>query len=270
MANNYGLFFNSSNGDRTYDADDFAEWLHKFFTTGVFNGDLFVEEDSGMNIKVKTGYANIEGKVRFFSTPTSFTVPAANSVYPRIDTVVCECDYTNRLISLKYIQGAYSGSTPSATPPVRTGGVYQLVLAKVNVEAGATSITQADIIDTRTDSDLCGIVAGTVVEISFAEITAQWNAYVNEFTEEQLEDFEAWFQHMKDQLDTDAAGHLQLEIDDLSEQIVTTKDDVLEEIAKGSLGIDSRVFVTSDGDHLKLNGSGGILAVHQTVKISFS
>ena len=270
MANEYGLFFNSDGGDRTYDADDFAEWLHKFFTTGVFNGDLFVEEDSGMNIKVGTGYANIEGKVRFFSTPTSFTVPAANSTYPRIDTVVCECDYTNRLISLKYIQGSYSGSTPSATPPVRTGGVYQLVLAQINVQAGATEITQSKITDTRTDSDLCGIVTGTVEEISFDEIIAQWETYVNEFTTEQLNEFEEWFDHMKDQLSEDAAGHLQLEIDDLGEEILTTRDAVLAEIAKGSLGIDSRVFVTSDGDHLKLNGSGGILAVHQTVKISFS
>ena len=41
MANAYGLFWNSVSSDRVYDADSFAEWLNKFFTTGVFNGEPY-------------------------------------------------------------------------------------------------------------------------------------------------------------------------------------------------------------------------------------
>jgi len=40
MANSYGLFFNSENGDRVYDADSFSEWLKPFFKNGVFLGGL--------------------------------------------------------------------------------------------------------------------------------------------------------------------------------------------------------------------------------------
>lgn len=204
MADVNGLFWNSNNGDRRYNADSLSEWLRKFFTTGVFNGEMQVTPVSGMNINVATGYANIQGKVRFFDTETSFTVPTANSTYPRIDTVVVQADYTNRNISLVYVQGAYSGNNPEPQAPVRDTGLYQIVLAQIYVAAGATEITTANITDTRSDSDLCGWVTGTVEGVPVDQIVSQMTAQFMEF-----------FEHMKDQLDQDAAGHLQLEIDEL-------------------------------------------------------
>lgn len=204
MADVNGLFWNSNNGDRRYNADSLSEWLRKFFTTGVFNGEMQVTPVSGMNINVATGYANIQGKVRFFDTETSFTVPTANSTYPRIDTVVVQADYTNRNISLVYVQGAYSGNNPEPQAPVRDTGLYQIVLAQIYVAAGATEITVANITDTRSDSDLCGWVTGTVEGVPVDQIVSQMTAQFMEF-----------FEHMKDQLDQDAAGHLQLEIDEL-------------------------------------------------------
>lgn len=204
MADVNGLFWNSNNGDRRYNADSLSEWLRKFFTTGVFNGEMQVTPVSGMGINVATGYANIQGKVRNFDTETSFTVPTANSTYPRIDTVVVQADYTNRNISLVYVQGAYSGNSPEPQAPVRDTGLYQIVLAQIYVAAGATEITAANITDTRSDSDLCGWVTGTVEGVPVEQIVAQMTAQFMEF-----------FERMKDQLDGDAAGHLQLEIDEL-------------------------------------------------------
>ena len=123
MANQYGLFWNSVSGDRTYNADDFAEWLRKFFKTGVYNGDLQVVPDTGMTVNVNTGYANIQGKVRFFDTVESFTLDPASGTYPRIDTIVVRSDSSNREITLEYVTGAYSGLDPQPTAPTRTGGV---------------------------------------------------------------------------------------------------------------------------------------------------
>ena len=48
----YGFFWNSRGGDRKYEADSFSDWLKRFFTTGVFNGDLFVQAVTGMTISV--------------------------------------------------------------------------------------------------------------------------------------------------------------------------------------------------------------------------
>lgn len=208
MADANGLFWNSSNGDRTYNADSFSEWLGKFFTTGIFNGELQVTPAGGMNVNVATGYANIQGKVKFFDTATQFTVPTANSTYPRIDTIVVQADYTNRTISMEYVQGSYSGNNPTPQAPVRDTGIYQLVLAQIRVNAGATEVTTANITDTRANADLCGWVTGTVDHVAVSQLTEQAQA-----------EFAIWFDHMKDQLSEDAAGNLQLEVDTLAGSI---------------------------------------------------
>lgn len=204
MADQYGLFFNSVNGDRIYDADSFAEWLNKFFTTGIFNGELEVIADSGMVVDVTPGYANINGKVRFFEQAQAFTLDPASGVYPRIDTIVVRLDTTNRIITTEYVKGEYSGLSPVPTAPVRTNGLYELVLAEIYIGAGATQILSNDITDKRADDSVCGWVTSTVEGVPMDQIVSQMNAQ-----------FMTWFEAMKDQLSEDAAGHLQLEIDTL-------------------------------------------------------
>lgn len=208
MADQYGLFWNSISGDRIYDADSFAEWLNKFFTTGVFNGELQVVPDSGMVVDVTSGYANINGKVKFFEQTQSFTIGTASGVYPRIDTIVIRCDTGNRIITTEYVRGEYSGLNPVPTAPVRSGGIYEIVLAEIYVSAGATQILVNDITDKRSDDSVCGWVTSTVEGVPMDQIVSQMQAQ-----------FMTWFDHMKDQLDEDAAGHLQMEIDTLSDAV---------------------------------------------------
>ena len=207
MADQYGLFWNSVDSDRLYDADSFAEWLRKFFTTGVFDGELQVTSAGGMDVSVSAGYANIDGKVRFFDSATKLTLATAGATYPRIDTIVVERNDTDRKITIKAITGTYSAS-PTATAPVRANNIYQIVLAQIYVAAGATAITQAAITDTRKDTSLCGIVAATIKNPDFGQWYAQNEAQ-----------FAEWFTGMKDQLTTDAAGNLQTEIDAVKKSV---------------------------------------------------
>ncbi len=208
MANQYGLFWNSESGDRVYDADSFAEWLDHFFTTGVFEGELFTSANNSMDISVSSGYANVKGKVRLFETDTTLTIEPANALYPRIDNVVVERNNTNREITLKVVTGTYSGSIPTAVEPTRTEAIYQLVIARVLVNAGATQITQANITDTRMDSDLCGYVTGTVDEIDYSQISAQFTSYLQQFQEDNLDAFNTWFETIKGILGKDEAAKL--------------------------------------------------------------
>ena len=222
----FGLFWNSNEGDRTYDANSFEYWLKKFFTSGVFNGDLQVRAIGGMTLQVDAGYANVDGKVRFWNESFNITLEAANSTMPRIDTIVITRDNINRQITCEKITGAYSADTPAPTAPVRNDEIYQLVLAQIYVAAGVTSIMQANITDTRSNPDLCGWITGTVEEVDFSQFAAQFASYYENFTETNQADFEEWFDHMKDQLDTDAAGHLQGEIDDINNDISAINGDI--------------------------------------------
>ena len=209
MANEYGLFFDSQNGDRVYSSDSMAEWLRKFFTTGVFDGELQVTASSGMTVSVASGYANINGRVRFFDSAQQLTLDIANGTYPRIDTIVVRLDLQNRYITCEIVKGLYSGTSPAATEPVRENGIYEIVLAQIYVGAGVTEITQADITDTRADDDLCGWVASTVNELSVEQLLIQAKAK-----------FDAWFETIVDILDEEAAGHLQNEIDALTDDLL--------------------------------------------------
>lgn len=222
-ADSFGLFWNSDNGDRTYNADSMERWLKKFFTSGVFEDDLQVTASSGMTVQVGTGYSNLFGKVGLFESVTNITLDAAHSTYPRIDTIVIERNDTDRMISVHMVKGAYSGDTPYPTPRVwsETDGIYQLVLAQIYVAAGASAITQVDITDKRTDTTVCGYITGTVTEMDFSQFAAQFNSYYAQFVAGNEAAFDAWFDEMKDQLSEDAAGHLQLEIDAITPTVLT-------------------------------------------------
>ena len=99
------------------------------------------------------------------------------------------------------LKGDLNGSNPSPKAPVRSGGVYQIVLAEIRVNAGVTAITTANITDKRPDSSVCGWVTGTVQSIDLDQVLAQSTAQFN-----------AWFATLQDILDEDTAGHLQNEI----------------------------------------------------------
>lgn len=215
----FAYFYNDENGDRLYDADSFSNWLRKFFTTGVFNGDLIVTANGNMTISVSGGYANIDGKVKFFDNRTVLTVENADPTYNRIDTVVVERNDTERDFILKVVKGGMS-TDPLPTAPIRENGIYQLVIANIYVEAGVTSITQDVISDTKADKLVCGIVTGTVEEMDFTQLEAQ---------------FYEWFNEKRGQLDGDIAGHLQNEIDDIKDSMFKTRDALsLEEISAGT------------------------------------
>lgn len=238
------LFFNSENNDRVYDSDDFSDWLRKFFTTGVFYGDLQVTANNDMTVNVNPGYTNVEGKVMIFDTISSLIIETANPTYDRIDTVVIERNDTNREITLKVIKGGYS-TEPTPIAPVRANGIYQLVIAEVFIAHGATAITQSVITDKRANADVCGYVITPIDTFDFSQFATQFEAYLREFKEssavdfnqwminEQLEfntwknaeksDFDTWFANIRYILDGDVAGHLQNEIDELSEKIDNIK-----------------------------------------------
>lgn len=236
MSLDHAFFYKSVNGDRVYDDTSFEHWLKKFFTSGVFLNDLQVIANNDMTVTVGAGYTNIDGKVKIFASETPLIIETAGASYPRIDSIVLERNDTERDILLKVIKGGYS-SEPVAHTPVRQDGVYQLVIAQILVNAGAVKITQADITDTRSNTELCGIVAGAVDQIDFSQVQTQFDAYfaqykkqiatdytqynadMETYLDQMAEDFAAWFKGIRNQLDEDAAGHLQNQIDDINAQM---------------------------------------------------
>lgn len=206
MSDAHGLFWNSESGDRVYDAESFAEWLKPFFNNGVFFESFAPESANAMTVTLSSGTGFINGKLRTVDTQTILTFDTANAVYPRIDNIVLEADSANREITLKVVKGSYS-SSPVASEPNRDGSIYQLVIARVMIPAGATAIAYANITDCRADQALCGYVSTVIDNPDF---TAWYELNEKQFSE--------WFANIKTQLSGDVAGNLQNQIDMLTEK----------------------------------------------------
>ena len=217
----YANFYNSDNNDRVYNADSFSEWLRPFFKNGVFNGELQVVADTGMNVKVRTGNAYIDGKMKNFENETTLTLEKASANSTRIDSVVVRRNDTERDFSILVVKGS-----TSAPDPVRQEGIYDLVLAQITVGASVTEIKQANITDTRMNADLCGWVVTNVNEIDFSQITSQWSNYIANFEAEQLQAFQTWFDTIKGQLGSDVAGSLQTQINNINSDISSLQSTV--------------------------------------------
>ena len=55
--NEYAYFYNSTGGDRKYNADSLSDWLSPFFCEGVFNGQMQVTANDDMTVTVAAGNA---------------------------------------------------------------------------------------------------------------------------------------------------------------------------------------------------------------------
>lgn len=233
-AQEYGYFFNSTNSDRTYSADSFETWLKPFFQSGVFAGSLQVtaQPEANMTVNVSGGYANLNGKAAYWPTSNVLEISTASGVYDRIDTIVLRRNNTNRTVSIEVVTGVASAN-PSPTEPTRTSDIFELVLAQILVRRGTTEITDSVITDTRTNTNICGYVSATVEEVDFNQFKTQFDAWAVEYQGETQADFTDWFDAIKGQLDEDAAGHLQLEVNDLDDRLTVLESKAI--LIEGSL-----------------------------------
>ena len=239
-------FFNSVSHDRTYKAEDWAEYFASFIGNGVFpvpSTGLQVLISSGMDVIVKTGKAWINGYFYNNTSDHTITIATADGQLNRIDRVVVRWDLTNRTITAAVKSSAFSAS-PSVPALQRDADIYELALADIYVGAGVTAITQGNITDLRLDTSVCGVVAAVVEQIDteafnaqlqawFAEYqslsAAEYNTLVSYMNSLKLQgnvqydafeqhmaafeiqaaaDFNAWFEGLQDVLDENAATNL--------------------------------------------------------------
>lgn len=160
-----------------FDAADVAAYLAGL-TSGVFSSaeDFPVTAAGGLTVTVGAGRGWVHPS-RFTGysitkrESDTLTMPLADPSLPRIDRIIMRYDAGARAASLQVLQGTAS-STPTAPAISRTELIYDLCLAEITRPAGSTSITTGQIIDTRLDEALCGIVRDGVTGIPTDELLA--------------------------------------------------------------------------------------------------
>jgi hypothetical protein len=150
-----------------------------YATTGIIgSSSLAVTQNSpaGMSVRVASGWAAILGTTQanmgayviFNDAIDTLTVTTADPTNPRIDRVVAT-------VRDAYYSGAFNdvifqvvAGTPAGSPTAPATPANSISLATIAVAAGATSITTANITDTRVEittnlpvGDITGVTAGT-------------------------------------------------------------------------------------------------------------
>lgn len=208
MAITYG-FFNSSNGDRTYNADQMSEYFKGLIGDGVFEsvgGALQVLASSGMTINVSSGRMVIDCKWLDNDSTYSITMNPAHVTLNRYTAIVAQLDRSNRLMKI-YAKDGIPASTPIYPTLQDDGIITELCLAYVYVPAGATSISQSNISDTRPDPAVCGWVTGLIEQVDTSTLFLQWQtayaeniAAMNQWETQQKAAFESWLSTLTQQL----------------------------------------------------------------------
>nr|DAV47735.1 MAG TPA: Receptor Binding Protein [Caudoviricetes sp.] len=209
-------FFNDVDGDRIYYAEDFAEYFIPFFTNGIFNnGCQVLGNTNDMAVNVSTGRAFINGYRYRNKQSKTLTIENADGVLNRIDNIVIRLDLTNRNISTQVIKGSFLNN-PVAPDLTRTSTIYDLRIAKVYIPAGTTEITQDLIEDCRFINSDCGNVISPIKTPDTEQLFIQMQAIFDKFIADSTNGFDTWFDSIKNQLDSDAAGNLQNQINNLN------------------------------------------------------
>lgn len=203
----YGPFKGIENA---WDDDDFARFLAHLVGNGVYpnpSTGLQVIQNENMTVVVKPGAAWINGRFLYSDGDIVLNFDNADGVLKRIDRVILRLNHVERKIEIAIKKGTFA-SSPVAPTLQRDADYHELALADVFINAGATSITQANITDQRLNTDVCGIVHGTVDQVDTTTIFNQYKSWFDTFTVEQKQEFDAWFATVQNVLNGDVAGNL--------------------------------------------------------------
>lgn len=186
-------FHNSVNGDRTYNANQLSGIFEGLITDGVYEtiGEkLAVTAFEGMKVKVKTGRGWFNQRWVCNTTPYIINLEPADVTLNRYAAICIKSDNSqNARTTQPVVKYSEFASKPTKPSMVRSNEVKEYCLAYVYIKAGAKEITQADVEDTRQNSELCGWVTGLIKQITPDTLYTQFTSI-----------FEKWFSNLQNRV----------------------------------------------------------------------
>ena len=236
----YG-FFNSVNGDRKYNAADMSNYFEGLISDGVYEniGDKFVvKAGNGMEVTVGTGRAILKCRWIRNDAVLTLTLADADVQLSRTDYIVIKLDLSDeaRDFTIEAV----------STQPKDTEFVKYLILAKINIAAGTTAITQSMITDLRGTSS-CLYVTGLVQQLDTDTLFLQWQEIFQKQYEAQKQDFVNWYDTLKDKLSIDTYINRHSTDIDLTQDYSGNKEDKIDIPNEWNVSAKDVIFVHLNG-----------------------
>ena len=168
--------------DREYGSAEIREVVKLLIGNGVYANpatNMQVTAGSGMTVTVQPGFCWISGAMGAVDEAETLTIDTGSS--GRVDLIVARFDLAlaYRSIRLAVIPGTEGSSSPPSL--TRNESTYDIQLARINVRAGASSVLQSDIVDTRYNAGVCGIVTGIINQIDATNLFSQFQSVFDQF-----------------------------------------------------------------------------------------
>ena len=197
----FDAYLNGEEYDRVYLAAQFAAYFASFIGNGVYAEhsnqlQVVAMPTPQMQVGVEKGQGWING-YWYENTDTMYLpIKVADGVLNRIDSIVLRLGFAERNMWLMVKEGT-PAINPIAPEVTRTADYYDLQLATISIPASSIRITQAQIQDTRMNQDVCGWVTGVVKQLDTTTLFNQFEAYFEEFKENNQADYEEWTEAQK-------------------------------------------------------------------------
>lgn len=258
-----GGFFHSLNNDRQYSAEDMNKPYKRIISDGVFATPLgtpstdfqVLSANNGMNIIIKKGWAMLGGKWIESENDLNIEITQNNNIVPRIDSIILQLDTSinERCCNIIYREGT-PNSSPMPPDLTNIDNIIEMRIANILLKSSVNKVTQDLITDLRGSAE-CLWVTSLIKQVDTSQLFKQWEEAYKSFYELQVKsltdklitlenDFNNWFLNIKNLLDTDQAGHLSLEIEDLNLELNNIKNKVKYiSIDEDSTIINSKVYL---------------------------
>lgn len=191
--------------DRAINASMYRRLMSKYFTTGVFPNDTdsaFKVLAFDKNIIVKKGSANINGVYAELEEDVTINITdyisSSNTV-----TLAVALRSDDTLSARKTTVQIVTNNTNQLVPPTRNSTVYEIYVAKVELEPNAITVYQSDITDLRLNTEYCGVVTATVKGVDTTTFYDQFQGALDRFLET-----------VQSAIDGTTAGNLQNQINE--------------------------------------------------------
>lgn len=214
-------FFNSIDGDRKYNADDFSDYFEGILTDGIYASvgtcfQCFVSTDK--KILVGTGRAKLLNRYIRNTTDYEVQLDSADTQHDRIDTICLKVDKTNsgeRAGSIVTMKGIPSVSPKYPEIPENTEDIAYLRIASFRIAKNGESITQYARHVGETGTPYVQIDKSINVEAqyrAFEEAYTKMISDMEQYKSSAQKEFSEWFASVSGQL----SGWMVKEISDTS------------------------------------------------------
>lgn len=234
-------FYNSINGDRTYNAEQMSSIFDGIINDGVFAsiGKVFqvkVSASAQRIVSVGTGRAWFNKTWVYNDALGYIELEESDPLLDRIDAVVIEIDHSEavRAANIKRVTGT-AASSPTNPTMTNTEEVHQYPIAYIYRTAGSSGLNDSDITNSVGTSEcpyVTGILQTTTIDNVVAQWQAQWNEWfdnaktsgendISAFLTRTQEEINTWFQQVKNTLGDDAATNLAVQIVEIQNRLDT-------------------------------------------------